>query len=215
MDFSDERKRLVEGLKKNKYVRSNAVEKAMLSVPREVFIPEEKKASAYIDRPIDIGSGQTISAPHMIAIMTEVMQLSSGQKVLEVGTGSGYHAAVVSHIVGKQGHVYSVERYEHLAEVARQRLGKSNIENVSVVVGDGSLGLEEFAPYDCIYVTCSAPSVPDPLKNQVRVGGRIVIPVGRITGQLLVLTKEKKGFHEKSYGGCAFVPLIGRYGFDE
>jgi protein-L-isoaspartate(D-aspartate) O-methyltransferase len=215
MDFSEKRKRLVEGLKQRGYVRSPAVEKAMLSVPREVFIPERKKAVAYVDRPIDIGSGQTISAPHMVAIMTEVMQLSSGQNVLEVGTGSGYHAAVVSQIVGKQGHVYSVERYEHLAEVARQRLKKSNIENVSVVMGDGSLGLEEFAPYNCIYVTCSAPSVPDPLKNQVCVGGRIVIPIGQVTGELMVLTKEKTGFYEKSYGGCAFVPLIGKYGFDE
>ncbi|MBS3778599.1 MAG: protein-L-isoaspartate O-methyltransferase [Candidatus Thermoplasmatota archaeon] len=215
MDFSEKRKRLVDGLKKQGYIRSNTVERGMLSVPRELFIPKEKKTFAYVDRPIDIGNNQTISAPHMVAIMTEVMQLSSGQQVLEIGTGSGYHAAVVSSIVGKQGHVYSIERFENLAEVARQRLKKSNVENVSVVVGDGSLGLDEFAPYDRIYVTCSAPSVPDPLKKQVSVGGRIIIPVGRITGQLLVLTKEKTGFHETSYGGCAFVPLIGKYGFDD
>ena len=213
MEYSNQRKELVEGLKKQGYVRSAAVEEALLTIPREKFLPEGKKHVAYIDRPLDIGSGQTISAPHMVAIMTEAMKLSSGQQVLEIGTGSGYHAAVVSHVIGKQGNVYSVERFEELATSARKRLEKVGITNVKVVVGDGSLGLEKFAPYDRIYVTCSAPSVPAPLKQQVTVGGRIVIPVGRITGELLVLIRDQKGFHHVSKGGCAFVPLVGKYGF--
>jgi protein-L-isoaspartate(D-aspartate) O-methyltransferase len=213
MDYSNQRKKLVECLKKQGYVYSVAVEQALLSVRRDEFLPEEKKHLSYIDSPLEIGNGQTISAPHMVAIMTEEMNLSSGYQVLEIGTGSGYHAAIVSHVIGKKGQVYSVERFEELATIARKRLEKVGITNVKVLVGDGSLGLEEFSPYDCIYVTCSAPSVPPPLKNQVRVGGRIVIPVGRITGELLVITKEQKGYHQVSKGGCAFVPLVGKYGF--
>lgn len=215
MDFYSKRKKLVESLKQYGYIRSKVVEQAFLSIPRELFVPEHKHHLAYVDRPLDIGNGQTISAPHMVAIMTEAMNLSSGQNVLEVGTGSGYHAAIVSHIIGEHGHVYSIERFQDLAEKARQRLKDAHIHNVSVVIGDGSLGLEKFAPYDCIYVTCSAPSVPTPLKEQIGIDGKIIIPVGRITGELLVITKDENGFHQKSYGGCAFVPLIGKYGFDQ
>jgi len=209
-----ERKRLVEDLKRQGYVHSKSVEKALLSISREHFVPENKKQVAYIDRPLDIWNNQTISAPHMVAIMTEAMNLILGQRVLEIGTGSGYHAAVVSKMIGNNGHLYSIERFEKLAERARQHLQEEGIDNVTVIVGDGSLGLEEHAPYDCIYVTCSAPTIPPPLKDQIRIGGRIVIPVGRVVGELLILMRTKNGFQKKSYGGCAFVPLIGKYGFE-
>lgn len=213
MNCISNRERLVEGLKQQGYIQSDAVWDAMLSVPREAFLPKEKESVAYVDRPLDIGNGQTISAPHMVAIMTEAMKLSRGQKVLEIGTGSGYHAAVVASIVGPHGHVYSVERFSDLAKIAKQRLESAGITTVTVVVGDGSLGLTEFSPYDRIYVTCSSPDVPEPLKQQVGPNGKIVIPVGRMISDLLVLTKKEDGFHQSSKGGCAFVPLIGKYGF--
>ena len=213
MDYSNLRTRLIDGLKKQGYVKSNKVEKAMRDVSREKFVPPERKKRAYSDQPLDIGDDQTISAPHMVSIMTEALDLSSGQKVLEIGTGSGYHAAVVASIIGKKGMVYSVERFERLAQISQKRVLDEGFDNVKVIVGDGSEGLDDFAPYDRIYVTCSAPNVPQPLKEQVCIGGRIVIPVGRITGELLVLTRTEKGFEIVSHGGCAFVPLVGTYGF--
>lgn len=214
MDFLIERKTLISDLKRQGFIISKSVEESMLSVSRELFVPESKKQFAYIDRPLDIGNNQTISAPHMVAIMTEAMNLSKGQHVLEIGTGSGYHAAVVSKLIGNNGHLYSIERFEELAKTARQHLRDEGIDNVTVIVGDGSIGYEEHAPYDCIYVTCSAPSIPPPLKNQVRIGGRIVIPVGRVIGELIILIRTKKGFQKESHGGCAFVPMIGKYGFN-
>ena len=214
MDFSINRKKLVEDLKRQGYIRSKSIENAMLSVPRERFVPENKKQVAYIDSPLDIGNNQTISAPHMVAIMTEAMNLSNGQRVLEIGTGSGYHAAVVSKIIGNDGHLYSIERFEELAKRAQRQLKEEGIENVIIIVGDGSMGLDEYAPYDCIFVTCSAPSIPPPLKDQIKIGGRIVIPVGRVVGELIILIKTKNGFRKESSCGCAFVPLIGKYGFE-
>lgn len=213
--YSTLRTRLIDGLKQRGYIQSDVVEKAMRSVPREKFIPSSRIKKAYYDQPLDIGNGQTISAPHMVAIMTEAMNLSNGQKVLEIGTGSGYHAAVVASIIGKNGVVYSLERFEDLAEVSQQRLKETGFNNVKVMVSDGSEGLDEFAPYDRIYVTCSSPKVPQPLKNQIRIDGKIVIPVGRITAELLVLTRTEQGFETVSHGGCAFVPLVGKYGFND
>jgi len=209
-----DRKKLVKDLKRQGYIHSKSVEDSMLSVSRERFVPDNVKRVAYIDHPLDIGNNQTISAPHMVAIMTEAMNLSLGQCVLEIGTGSGYHAAVVSKVIGNNGHLFSIERFEELAENARQHLRQEGVNNVTVIVGDGSLGLEEHAPFDCIYVTCSAPTIPPPLKDQVRIGGRIVIPVGRVIGQLFILVRTKNGFQKESHCGCAFVPLIGKYGFE-
>jgi protein-L-isoaspartate(D-aspartate) O-methyltransferase len=215
MNVDLDRKHLVEALKDQGYIQSTDVETAMDSVPREAFIPKKKESVAYVDKPLDIGSGQTISAPHMVAIMTEAMDLSIGQKVLEIGTGSGYHAAVVASVIGNEGIVYSVERFPQLASNAQKRLKDAGIDNVTVVVSDGSKGLPEFAPYDRIYVTCSSPNVPDPLKQQVKENGKIVIPVGRVLSDLQVLTKKKDKFSYVSKGGCAFVPLIGKYGFEK
>lgn len=213
--MSQKRIDLVNELKRQGYIQSEKVENAFLSIKREKFIPDRIQHLAYYDQPLDIGNNQTISAPHMVAIMCEAMNLSSGDKVLEIGTGSGYHAAIVSHIIGKSGHVYSVERFEELAKKAILQIKNEGIENVTVTVADGSLGLKDHSPYDCIYVTCSAPSVPDAYKNQIRVGGRIIIPIGRVYGELVIIIKNKNGFQKKSYGGCAFVPLIGKNGFKD
>ncbi len=210
--FEEKRKNLVKKLESTGYLESKRVKQAFLNVTREDFVPESMKNSAYVDSPLQIGSGQTISAPHMIAIMCEALNLKEGQDVLEIGTGSGYHAAIVSKIIGGTGTVYSIERYENLAQKARSNLTKADIENVKVVVGDGSRGLSEFAPYERIYVTCAAPYIPPPLINQLKDPGMILIPVGRRFCELVRFEKRDGETSTENLGGCAFVPLIGEYG---
>jgi len=208
------RRRLVEKLKKEGRITSNHVENAFLSIPREDFIPDEKGWYAYMDKPLDIGNGQTISAPHMVAIMAEELKLKKGQKVLEIGAGSGYHAAVVSKIIGSKGTVYSIERIKSLADKAEENLAKVGIKNVEVIVSDGSRGFEEYAPYDRIYVTCAAPNIPEPLIDQLSGEyGILLIPVGEMICELQRLTKTPSNVMKESLGGCAFVPLIGEFGF--
>jgi protein-L-isoaspartate(D-aspartate) O-methyltransferase len=193
---------------------SDRVIEAMSRVPRELFVPEELRSEAYYDLPLPIGFGQTISAPHMVAIMCEILDLQEGMTVLEVGGGRGYHAAVMAYMVGPKGHVYSVERIPELVARARENLSKAGITNVTMVEGDGSLGLPEHAPYDRISVAATAPKVPEPLKQQLRPGGKLVIPVG-VGFQELVLVTRKNGFVTEEKMGVAFVPLIGKYGFLE
>ena len=199
-------------LKKRGRIKKEKVEKAFLETPRELFIPEKIKEYAYVDTPLEIGNGQTISAPHMVAIMCEALDVKEGQKILEIGAGSGYHAAIVSKIIGKKGHIYTVERIKKLAENAKQNLQKANITNVTVKIGDGSQGLQEFAPYDIIYVTCAAPDIPEPLIEQLKDPGQILIPVGQRICELMLLEKKDDKITSKNLGGCAFVPLIGKYG---
>lgn len=212
--MNNNRKYLVEKLKKEGRITSSEVEKAFLDVPRENFIPIHQKSKAYIDTPLEIGSGQTISAPHMVAIMAEAADLKQGHKVLEIGGGSGYHAAIIAKIVGDKGHVYTVERIESLAKKAKENIKRTGIENVTVEVGDGSLGLERFAPYDRVYVTCASPGIPDPLLEQLKNNGKLLIPVGSRLCQLKLLKKKSDGeIESNNLGGCAFVPLIGKHGF--
>ncbi|MCD6572239.1 MAG: protein-L-isoaspartate O-methyltransferase [Thermoplasmata archaeon] len=213
MQHNSERARLVKELKKEGYIRTPEVEKAFLETPRENFVPDHLKKSAYLDTPLEIGFGQTISAPHMVAIMCEALVLKKGQKVLEIGSGSGYHAAIVSKIIGEKGKVYSVERIKELADMARENIRKTGIKNVEIFVGDGSLGLEKFAPYDRIYVTCAAPDIPKPLIDQLKDPGLLLIPVGRYYCDLILLKKENGKISTKNLGECAFVPLVGKYGF--
>ena len=213
IQYNSERARLVKKLKNEGYIKTPLVEKAFLEVPRENFVPYHLKKSAYLDIPLEIGFGQTISAPHMVAIMCEALVLKKGQKVLEIGSGSGYHAAVVSEIIGERGRVYSVERIKELADMARENIRKTGIKNVEVFVGDGSLGLKKFALYDRIYVTCAAPDIPKPLIDQLKDPGLLLIPVGRYYCDLMLLRKENGKISTKNLGGCAFVPLVGKHGF--
>jgi len=186
----------------------------MLAVERELFVPEPVRHAAYADHPLDIGLGQTISAPHMVAIMVEAMRAREGHRVLEVGGGSGYHAAVMAHVVGPTGHVYSVERLEPLAERARESLEAAGLsDRVTVLVGDGSCGWPEHAPYDRISVACGAPEVPEPMLAELEDGGMLLIPVGASYVQELVrITRVGSRFRREGLGGCVFVPLIGRCG---
>ena len=207
-----DKENLIKKLKQHGYIKTKKVEQALLAVPRELFVPSNLKNYAYVDTPLEIGDGQTISAPHMVAIMCEALELKDGQKVLEVGAGSGYHAAVVAKIVGDKGHVYSVERIPFLAENAKTNLKKAGVKNVTIAVGDGSLGLPEYAPYDRIYVTCAAPDIPPPLKEQLEEDGVILIPVGGTMCDLIKGVKKNGVLKTRNLGGCVFVPLIGKYG---
>jgi protein-L-isoaspartate(D-aspartate) O-methyltransferase len=209
MEFEEQRNRLIEELRFLGI--SERVLDAMRRVPRHLFVPESEWKYAYADYPLPIGWGQTISAPHMVAIMCDLLDIRDGMKVLEIGAGSGYHAAVMAVLAGS-GHVYAVEVVEGLAEFARQNLKKAGITNVTVVTGDGSLGLPEYAPYDRINVACAAPDILDTLTAQLKRGGKLVIPVGRNFQELYLVTKID-GLKKEAKGGVVFVPLVGEKGF--
>jgi protein-L-isoaspartate(D-aspartate) O-methyltransferase len=219
LQFYEERRRLVEDLKSEGVIRSKLVEEAFLNIPRECFVPEHLRCYAYVDSPLPIGFGQTISAPHMVAIMTEELAVQPHDIVLEVGTGSGYQAAILAYIVAKGGgHVYTIEIVRELSKKAVENFAKAAPELLNYatfVVGDGSKGLELFAPYDKIMVTAAAPTIPEPLINQLKPGGRLVIPVGNRWSQvLLVIDKLRDGsIRIKESVPCIFVPLIGEYGW--
>lgn len=218
VNFAERRRRLVELLKELGYIRSFKVEKAMLTVPRELFVPEDVRDHAYDDRPLPIGYGQTISAPSIVAYMTELLDPRSGDKVLEVGTGSGYQAAILAEIVTPGGHVWSIERIPELAEFARRNLERTGYaDKVTVIVGDGSLGYEPEAPYDRIMVTAAAPRVPEPLIKQLKPGGRLVAPVGPLPFQFLVIVDKMPDGSVRVTRDLevVFVPLIGEYGWKD
>lgn len=185
---------------------------AIEKVPRHLFVHEKGRNYAYSDHPLSIDHGQTISAPHMVAIMCNHLDLQLGQKVLEVGGGCGYHAAVIAELVGPDGHVYSIERIPELAEFARKNLLSLGCDNVTMIVEDGSQGLPGQAPFDRISVACSAPEVPDILVEQLITGGKMVIPVGGYLQELYLVIRTN-GVIKKPKGGVIFVPLIGKYGF--
>ena len=217
MGAEEERKRLVAGLVASGYVHGEKAEAAMLKVERHLFLPKEMESAAYVDSPLPIGEGQTISAPHMVGMMASGLDIRPGQKVLEVGGGSGYHAAVIAEMVRPDGHVYSIERIQSLADRAMRNLeaaGYSDI--VTIMVADGSAGLPAHAPYDRISVACGAPDVPPPLFEQLVEGGIMLIPVGGRTFQeLLRVTKVRGRMKRENMGSVLFVPLIGEHGFRE
>ncbi len=208
--YEEERRRMVELLRT--YGVSEKVLEAMMRVKRHLFVPHHLRDQAYGDYPLPIGEGQTISAPHMVAMMCDYLGLKKGEKVLEIGAGSGYHAAVIAEIIGEEGHVYAIERIKWLAEFSRENLKRAEYKHVTVMPGDGTLGLPEHAPYDKISVTCAAPDVPPPLLEQLKVGGKMVIPIGRYM-QELYLVEKRNGVEKERKCDVVFVPLIGRYGF--
>lgn len=209
MEFEIQKNRLIEELRQHGI--SERVLDAMKHVPRHLFVPEREKRNAYADYPLPIGWGQTISAPHMVAIMCDLLDIQDGMKVLEIGAGSGYHAAVMAVLAGS-GHVYAVETLEPLASFARDNLKKAGITNVTVIVEDGSLGLPGFAPYDRISVACASPEILDSLTDQLKIEGKLVIPVGRYFQELYLVTKTD-GLKKEQRGGVVFVPLVGKKGF--
>jgi protein-L-isoaspartate(D-aspartate) O-methyltransferase len=184
----------------------------MSCVPREVFLREKKNTGSYKDNPIPIGYGQTMSQPYMVAVMTEKLSLTGREKVLEIGTGSGYQTAVLAELADK---VYTVERIPHLYRYTKKKLENLGYENVFCKLGDGSLGWEEYGPYDCIIVTAAVPGLPDAYKNQLADNGLIVIPIGDYQSYQILHIIKKTGsrFDIRKDLSCRFVPLIGKHGF--
>jgi len=214
VDYKKKRERLVESLKAQGYITSPPIEKAFLKVKRENFLQEEEKKAAYVDSPLPIPCSQTISAPSMIAIMLEVADLKRGLKVLEIGTGSGYNAALLAELVGEEN-VVSIERHKELASFGEENLRREGYK-VKVVVGDGTLGYEKEMPYDRIIATAGAPRIPKPWIHQTKIGGKIIAPIGPGTfSQTLVIARKinDKEVEIKEDVACAFVPLIGEEGW--
>lgn len=210
-----ERERLVDELEAKGRIRSRRVADAMRAVPRHAFVPESVRDRAYDDAPLDIGRDQVVTAPHLVADVTELLELEPGHTILEIGTGSGYHAAVLAEVAGGEN-VYTVERFPDLARRARRTLDAGGYGDVSVIVADGSRGLPKGAPYDRISVTCAAPDVPSPLLDQLRDGGRMVVPLGprRNTQQLTLVEKRDGRIERTPHGPVRYVPLVGAHGFD-
>jgi protein-L-isoaspartate(D-aspartate) O-methyltransferase len=206
-DWTSKRADMVQSQLLARGLRDERVLAAMRQVPRELFVPPQEQAAAYADRPADIGHQQTISQPFTVAFMTEALQLRGSEKVLEVGAGSGYGAAVLSYVADV---VYAIERIPELAEAAAKRLAELGYDNVHVFCGDGSLGLPEFAPYDAICVTAAAKEIPPAYREQLAEGGRLLIPVGPSSWrqQMLRCTKRDGQLETEDLGPFAFVPLI-------
>jgi protein-L-isoaspartate(D-aspartate) O-methyltransferase len=209
-----EREALLAELETGGYLTDPRLEEAMLAVPRHLFVPDELRDTAYEDRPLPIGFGQTVSAPHMVAMMSTALQLKDGDKVLEVGTGVGYHAAVVRALVGPHGRVISVEFLPELVQLAKKNL-KAAKSKVEVHEGDGFDGWEDEAPYDAVYVTCAIPDVPDALVDQLKEGGHFVAPLGITRCQLMAGRKVDGELELDDLGPCLFVNAQGQLGGGE
>jgi len=205
---------MVDSQLRSRGIRDPRVLKAMETVPRHLFVDEGLRDQAYSDGPLPIGENQTISQPYIVALMTEALELTGRDKVLEIGTGSGYQAAVLAEIAER---VLSIERIAFLATRARKLIESLNYFNVAIRVGDGTLGWQDEAPFDAILVAAGSPEIPKTLIEQLAVGGRLVIPVGdRNSQQLIRITRQSedvKDLKKEDLGGCRFVNLIGEYGW--
>ena len=192
-------------------IENNRVLDAFYKIERHKFIPEDLRCSSYGDFPVPIGDGQTVSQPYIVALMSECLDLTGKERVLEIGTGSGYQTAILAELASE---VYSIERFEKLAKSAQELINALGYKNIKIKIGDGTLGWEEFAPFDRIIVTAASPSIPSPLMEQLKEGGKLILPVGESLGQVLTLAEKKKeGVASTRICGCVFVPLIGKYGY--
>jgi len=211
MDFTALRAELVKNLRNE--IKDRRVLEAVARVPRELFVPGEERVAAYEDRPLPIGFEQTISQPLIIAMMTEALRLTGGEKVLEIGTGSGYQTAILAEMARR---VISVERIPALAESSGKLLRDLGYTNVEIQVAGDTLGWQGLSPYDAIIVTAGSPSVPVELVGQLSIGGRMVIPVGsRYNQRLYCVTRGREQTEVKDMGGCRFVPLIGKNAWED
>jgi protein-L-isoaspartate(D-aspartate) O-methyltransferase len=210
---ADERKKMVERQIAARGIHDQRVLEAMMEIPRHLFIPRPYDRAAYDDNPLPIGSGQTISQPYIVALMTDLLHPKPTDNVLEIGTGSGYQAAILSRLVKR---LTTVERITQVANLARMNLKSIGIDNVVVIEGDGTLGYPDNAPYDGIIVTAATPDVPRPLIGQLAEGGTLVAPVGgRDIQDLITLHKQGGSIIQESRGGVRFVPLIGQHGWED
>ncbi|MCD6575175.1 protein-L-isoaspartate(D-aspartate) O-methyltransferase [Candidatus Aerophobetes bacterium] len=212
MDYKKLREEMVKKQLIPRGINDRKILDAFLKVERERFVPLSSRRDAYRDFPLSIGEGQTISQPYMVALMTQCLELTGSEKVLEIGTGSGYQTAILA-LLSRQ--VYSVERIPSLAERAKKLLSEMGYSNVRIFVGDGSMGLKEYSPYERILVTAGAGDIPPPLIEQLDEEGIMVIPVGDVYSQELIVAKKQKGkILKRKVERCVFVPLIGKYGWE-
>ena len=213
-DYAIPRERMVERLRDYYHISDLKVLEAMRAVPRHAFVPEALQSRAYGDHALPISGSQTISQPYIVARMTELLELEQGSRVLEIGAGSGYQTAVLAKIAGQ---VYSIERIADLAREAQARIRQLGIYNATVKCFDGTLGWATHAPYDGILVAAGGPNVPVPLVAQLKIGGRLVVPIGstRESQRLVRVVKTATGSTEEDHGACAFVPLIGQHGWTQ
>jgi protein-L-isoaspartate(D-aspartate) O-methyltransferase len=213
MDYAALRKRMVEEQLIPRGIKNKRVLDAFYKVERHKFIPENLRDSAYVDFPVPIGEGQTISQPYIVALMTECLELGREEKVLEIGTGSGYQAAILAELAKE---VYCIERFESLAKRADNLLKELGYQNIKVKVGDGTLGWEEFVPFDRIIITAASPRIPLPLIEQLKESGKLILPLGESFSQVLTVVEKKGGkLNSIEVCGCVFVPLIGKYGWGQ
>jgi len=211
MDYTVLRKRMVEEQLMPRGIKNQRILDAFYKIERHKFIPEDLRNPAYADYPLPIGEGQTISQPYIVALMTECLDLTGQERVLEIGTGSGYQAAILAELAKE---VYSIERFENLAKRAQAILNELGYTNVKVKVGDGTLGWPEVSPFDRIIITAASPRIPLPLTAQLKENGRLILPLGESFSQILTVIENKQGTLEsREICGCVFVPLVGKYGY--
>lgn len=213
MEFATARNRMVESQLVSRGIKDTRVLETMRKVPRHRFVEEALVSQAYNDHPLPIGEKQTISQPYMVALMTEALELQGDEKVLEIGTGSAYQTAILAELAEK---IYSIERIRPLSIKARRILDELGYFNVVLKVGDGTVGAKEEAPFNAIIVTAGSPEIPQPLVDQLAMGGRLVVPVGdKYTQSLIRVVRTKEGITKTDLGGCRFVDLLGRHGWKE
>ncbi len=211
LDHTAARRSMVERQIEGRGIQDARVLATFMEIPRHLFVPEPLRNEAYDDTPLPVGEGQTISQPYMVAVMSEILELKGNEKVLEIGTGSGYQTAILSRLCAE---VHTIERLASLSHQAQKVIAELGITNVSFHITDGTKGLAELAPFDGILVTAGAPSIPKPLTDQLAEGGRLVIPVGdRFSQTLKRVTKTGHGLETESFTGCRFVDLIGQFGW--
>ena len=211
MDYESLRKRMVEEQLISRGIKDKRVLDAFRKVERHKFILEDLRPSAYSDFPVPIGEGQTISQPYIVALMTEILDLSGKEKVLEIGTGSGYQTAILAELAKE---VFSIERFDNLSKGAQNIFNSLGYLNIKIKVGDGSLGWPEEAPFDRIIITAASPRIPLPLSDQLKENGKLILPLGESFSQVLTLFEKKKDKLESTeICGCVFVPLVGKYAF--
>lgn len=213
MDYAVLRKRMVDEQLRARGIDDEKVLRVFSALERHKFIPAPLRASAYADFPVPIAEGQTISQPYIVALMTQLLALSGQERILEIGTGSGFQAAVLS-MLAKE--VFSIERFEGLARDAQNIFKELGVTNVAIKVGDGTLGWPEYAPFDRIIITAASPRIPLPLTEQLKENGKMIIPLGETFSQVLTLLERKEGkLSSSNVCGCVFVPLVGKYGAKE
>lgn len=211
-EFAIARKRMITEQIRGRGIQDESVIQVMSQVPRHAFVDEALRDQAYIDAPLNIGEGQTISQPYIVALMTEALKLTGQEKVLEIGTGCGYQTTLLA-LLAKQ--VFTIERVKKLGMQARRRFKAMHLRNLVLRIGDGSLGWTDAAPFDRILATCASPELPEVLLKQLSIGGFLVIPVSNPEAyqDLLRITRQKDGYKKENLGACRFVKLIGKYGY--